>query len=370
MIESSLRTSIILCACFGEQFKFEEVEPPLSPKSFGTRDFSAGGISSRTLDWDAKFEDNHVEEVETTMKDALSLNYVEARALLGRLEYQRGNYAAALQVFRGIDIRSLIPKMPKSVIELEFQQERDVQAAKECNAILDTVKDALPKGLPVGVFGDCKFQEMFHMALESFPVLWKKAGCLEEAMIERENPEVAFSLGLAAAVSRDINAALESSRDYLHMTMGSSVKGRRLLALVVSAGQSLSEAETVVNLALDETIELDHIGLLRLKCKLQIAQGRPTQAIETYTFLFTLIQAQTRSQTMKSVMLLKRLEAEEWQDLSYINTGPRLWSDASICVNKAMSFGAYSPTNWHAAGWCFFICGYFHVYLFTSLLCN
>ncbi|KAF3773061.1 hypothetical protein EJ110_NYTH56285 [Nymphaea thermarum] len=65
------------------------------------------------------------------------------------------------------------------------------------------------------------------------------------------------------------------------MTMESSVKGWRLLALVVSAGQSLSEAEIVVNLALDETVELDHIGLLRLKCKLQIAQGRPTQAIET-----------------------------------------------------------------------------------------
>ncbi|KAF3782538.1 hypothetical protein EJ110_NYTH19095 [Nymphaea thermarum] len=180
-----------------------------------------------------------------------------------------------------------------------------------------TVKDALPKGLPIGVFGDCKFQEMFHMALESLRVLWKKAGCLEEAMIERENPEVSFSLGLAAAVSRDINATLESSRAYLHMTMGSSVKGWRLFALV-----SLSEAETVGNLALDETVELDHIGLLRLKCKLQLAQGRPTQAIDKL-----------------GLMLRKRLEAKAWQDLSYIYTGLRLWSDASICVNKAMEPG-------------------------------
>ncbi|XP_031481821.1 protein NPGR1-like [Nymphaea colorata] len=43
---------------------------------WSTREVSAGGISSRTLDWDAKFVDNYVEE--------------EARALLGRLEYQRG----------------------------------------------------------------------------------------------------------------------------------------------------------------------------------------------------------------------------------------------------------------------------------------
>ncbi|KAF3774334.1 hypothetical protein EJ110_NYTH51428 [Nymphaea thermarum] len=52
----------MLHACSGDQFKFEEVELPLSPESYATRDFSASGISSRTLDWDAKFEDNHVEE--------------------------------------------------------------------------------------------------------------------------------------------------------------------------------------------------------------------------------------------------------------------------------------------------------------------
>ncbi|CAN6448124.1 unnamed protein product [Victoria cruziana] len=553
----------MLCACSGEQFKFEEVEPPLSPESLATRDFSAGGISSRTLDWDARFEDNHVEEVETTLKEALSLNYEEARALLGRLEYQRGNYAAALQVFRGIDIQSLLPKMTKSIADkVQYQKARlkgqkiqnntmsmhsvsllleaillkarsleqlglIKEAAKECNAILELVEDALPNGLPIGVFEDCKLQEMFHKALELLPVLWKKAGCLEEAiasyrralvrpwnldlknlsaiqkdlaatllycgietplpphlkilgaifpksnmeeatllllilveklisgeivwdpdimnhlgfalsisgcfdvlanviekllpgvysrakrwyllslcyysdgqndaalnllknglgrsencyylpsvllaaklctqnprsfkegvelaysameladsprdvhlmgvamhllgvayglharfsvsdkerlflqndslkwlrkaaLIEKENPEVAFSLALAAAVSRDLNAALESSRDHLHMTIGSSAKGWRLLALVVSASQSLDEAETVVNLALDETVGLDHIGLLRLKGKLQIAQGRATQAIDTYTLLLALIQAQKRSPTMKS----------------------------------------------------------------------
>lgn len=37
--------------------------------------------------------------------------------MLGRLEYQRGNFDAALQVFQGIDIRSLTPRMIKAIIE-------------------------------------------------------------------------------------------------------------------------------------------------------------------------------------------------------------------------------------------------------------
>lgn len=35
--------------------------------------------------------------------------------MLGRLEYQRGNFDAALQVFQGIDIRSLTPRMVKAI---------------------------------------------------------------------------------------------------------------------------------------------------------------------------------------------------------------------------------------------------------------
>lgn len=35
----------------------------------------------------------------------------EARALLGRIEYQKGNIEAALHVFEGIDIAAATPKM-------------------------------------------------------------------------------------------------------------------------------------------------------------------------------------------------------------------------------------------------------------------
>ncbi|KAJ7966527.1 Tetratricopeptide repeat protein 7A [Quillaja saponaria] len=206
----------MLCACSGEQFKFED--PPQSPESLATRDFSASGLSSRTGDWESKFEDTHVDEAESTLKEALSLNYEEARALLGRLEYQRGNFDAALQVFQGIDIRGLTPRMIRAIVERTRQTKprskgdnmppdvmsmhsvsllleaillkaksleelgRYIDAAKECKIILDTVESALPNGMPEGVGEDCKLQEMFHKALELLPNLWSNAGFLDEAI--------------------------------------------------------------------------------------------------------------------------------------------------------------------------------------------
>ncbi|KAJ1430387.1 Tetratricopeptide-like helical domain superfamily [Sesbania bispinosa] len=207
----------MLCACSGEQFKFEE--PPQSPESLATRDFSASGLSSRTADWESKFDETQVEEVESTLKEALSLNYEEARALLGRLEYQRGNLEAALQVFQGIDIKGLTPRMIKAIAERIKQRKprskadivilpnvlslhsvsllleaillkalsleelgRYIDAAKECRIILDTVESALPNGMPEGIGEDCKLQEMFHRALELLPSLWIRAGFLDEAV--------------------------------------------------------------------------------------------------------------------------------------------------------------------------------------------
>jgi hypothetical protein len=63
----------MLCACSGEQYKFEEA--PQSPDSLATRDFSASGLSSRTGDWDSRLNDNQVEDVEATLKEAISLTY-------------------------------------------------------------------------------------------------------------------------------------------------------------------------------------------------------------------------------------------------------------------------------------------------------
>lgn len=611
-----------MCACSGEQFKFEE--PPQSPESLATRDFSASGLSSRTGDWDSKFDDIQVDEAESTLKEALSLNYEEARALLGRLEFQRGNFDAALQVFQGIDIRNLTPRMAKAIVErirhrkprlkgdsyvlLNVMSLHSVsllteaillkarslgelgrlrEAAKECKIILDTVESALPNGMPEDIGEDCKLQEMFHKALELLPILWTKAGYLDEAItayrralikpwnlnperlagvqkclactllysgveaslppqlqvwgpttpnnnteeaillllilmkkvalneikwdsevldhlcyafsvtgqfellanhfeqalpglysraerwyllalcysacgqnevalnllkkvagcseaknkphfpslllgaklcsqdqvhvhegiefsrkaidlvshqcehfmgqahkflgvcyggaarasisdsdridFQRESlnslnnaalngkgdPEVMFSLGLENAVQRNLDAAFGHTMKYSDMVAGSSGRGWKLLALVVSAEQRFNDAGSIVDFALDEVGRTDQLELLRLKAVLQVAQEHPKQAIETYRILLAFVQAQKDSKVKNSeqektfdpeAIVERKLEKEAWRDLAAIYTKLGLWPDAEICVNKAKLIEFYSPQSWHTSG--------------------
>ncbi|KAL2346479.1 hypothetical protein Fmac_000479 [Flemingia macrophylla] len=207
----------MLCACSGDQFKFDD--PPQSPESLAARDFFATAVSSTTQEREPKFDETQLQQAESTLKEALSLNYEEARALLGRLEFQRGNYDAALQVFQGIDIESLVPRIIKAIAERTKQRKprskadvvvlnvmslhsisllleaillkarsleelgKCIAAAKECRIILDTVESALPDGMPEGIGEDCKLQEVFHKALELLPSLWIKAGFLDEAVV-------------------------------------------------------------------------------------------------------------------------------------------------------------------------------------------
>ncbi|MBA0828052.1 hypothetical protein Goarm_012776 [Gossypium armourianum] len=613
----------MLCACSGEQFKFEDA--PQSPESLATRDFSASGLSSRTGDWESKLDDVQVDEAESTLKEALSLNYEEARALLGRLEYQRGNFDAALQVFQGIDIKGLKPRMTRAIVERTRQRKlrskgdiippsvmslhsvsllleaillkaksldelghfRD--AAKECNIILDVVEAAFPNGMHEGIAEDCKLQEMFHKALELLPRLWKKAGFLGEAITAyrrvlvkpwnldslrvaslqkdlaanllyggvesslpphlqvwgsanpngnmeeaillllvlmqkvaygeikwdsdimdhlifaltvtgqfellgsyveqalpgiyeranrwyllalcyaaagqnevalnllkkvsgqseakhkphipallfgaklssqdpkhahygitfarsvidsaaddqvnehfksqahkflgvcygngarisisdaersvfqkeslaslnsavfnmKEDPELIFNLSLENAVQRNLDVAFDNAMVYSNMVTEDSGRGWRLLALILSADRRFKDAETILEVALDEAGSLDQLELLRLRAVLQIAQERPKQAIETYRILLSLIKTQreSRSNNFESAkssdsegITERVLELAAWQDLATVYTKFGSWLDAEICVNKAKSIELYSPKSWHTSG--------------------
>ncbi|TYI92963.1 hypothetical protein E1A91_D02G105700v1 [Gossypium mustelinum] len=613
----------MLCACSGEQFKFEDA--PQSPESLATRDFSASGLSSRTGDWESKLDDVQVDEAESTLKEALSLNYEEARALLGRLEYQRGNFDAALQVFQGIDIKGLKPRMTGAIVERTRQRKlrskgdiippsvmslhsvsllleaillkaksldelghfRD--AAKECNIILDVVEAAFPNGMHEGIAEDCKLQEMFHKALELLPRLWKKAGFLGEAITAyrrvlvkpwnldplrvaslqkdlaanllyggvesslpphlqvwgsanpngnmeeaillllvlmqkvaygeikwdsdimdhlifaltvtgqfellgsyveqalpgiyeranswyllalcyaaagqnevalnllkkvsgqseakhkphipallfgaklssqdpkhahygitfarnvidsaaddqvnehfksqahkflgvcygnaarisisdaersvfqkeslaslncaafnmKEDPDLIFNLSLENAVQRNLDVAFDNAMVYSNMVTEDSGRGWRLLALILSADRRFKDAETILEVALDEAGSLDQLELLRLRAVLQIAQERPKQAIETYRILLSLIKTQreSRSNNFESAkssdsegVTERVLELAAWQDLATVYTKFGSWLDAEICVNKAKSIELHSPKSWHTSG--------------------
>lgn len=609
----------MLCACSGERERLHFDEMPQSPDSLATRDFSVNGLSLRTGDLDSKIDISHqVDDVESALKEGLSLNYEEARALLGRLEYQRRNFEGALQVFQGIDVPALRPRMIKAIaerikprkvhskveillvnqmswhsvsllLEAIFLKSKSLEelgrledAAAECKTILDIVESAWSNGVPVGIGDECKLKQMLHKALHLLPRLWEQAGVIEEAIsayrralskswdlcpqscatlqkdlavtllyggsevtlpsnlqhygsrspennieeailllfilfekvtskkicwdpeimdhltfalsiskqyqslagyveqilpgintrrerwyllalcysasgleisalnllrkalgrsennkdhfpslilgaklchripalddecldfarkairccsieqhyhhligvashllgscyrhcakssksdperlkfekksldslqsaesIEKNDPEVIYSIALEHAMQRNLNLARDYAIRYLDMMAGASVSGWRLLALVVSAEQNLEEAEAIVDLSIDESGKVEQMELLRLKAVLQVEQEEFKGAVETYRFLLSMIQARRDKQswcTNCEIESEQRLEMETWLDLSHVYTKLGLWADSNTCLNRAKSFGYFSPRTWHETG--------------------
>ncbi|KAG9446890.1 hypothetical protein H6P81_013018 [Aristolochia fimbriata] len=211
---ASLR-KVMKCLCSAEQLGADEMIQ--SSESLATRDYAASACSSRTVEGERKRDTGNIEEAESSLRESGCLNYEEARALLGRLEYQRGNVEAALHVFDGIDIGAITPKMKHAMtrkverrkrrmsdatsasmsmhavsllFEAIFLKAKSLQdlgrfkeAAQSCKVILDTVESALPEGLPENFGTDCKLQETLNMAVELLPELWKLAGFFHEAIL-------------------------------------------------------------------------------------------------------------------------------------------------------------------------------------------
>lgn len=114
--------------------------------------------------------------------------------------------------------------------------------------------------------------------------------------LDPNNSELIFDLGVQYAEHRNLNAALHYAKKYVDITGGSILKGWRLLVLVLSAQQRFSEAQVVTDAALDETAKWDQGTLLRMKAKLKTAQSLHKDAIESYSYLLALVQAQKKSQ--------------------------------------------------------------------------
>ncbi|OEL24250.1 hypothetical protein BAE44_0014731 [Dichanthelium oligosanthes] len=145
--------------------------------------------------------------------EGLSLNYEEARALLGRLEFQKGNVEVALRVFDGIDLQAAIqqfqPSLSKTpskkgrtkseipssvpqnnpaslVLEAIYLKSLSLQklgksteAANQCKSILDSVESMFQNGTPDI---EQKFQETVNKSVELLPEAWKHAGSYLEAL--------------------------------------------------------------------------------------------------------------------------------------------------------------------------------------------
>ncbi|XVF32350.1 hypothetical protein REPUB_Repub17cG0074300 [Reevesia pubescens] len=207
---------IMNCLCTGEQSR-KELKMIPSSESLATKDYSLSAYSSKVSDGEKKPDTGNIEEAELSLRESSSLNYEEARALLGRIEYQKGNIEAALHVFEGIDIATITPKMkltfarrverrkrrshdyappPMSIhavsllLEAIFLKAKSLQhlqrfreAAQTCRVILDIVESSLPEGLPENFGADCKLQETLNKAVELLPELWKFSDSPPEAIL-------------------------------------------------------------------------------------------------------------------------------------------------------------------------------------------
>ncbi|XVF58493.1 hypothetical protein PTKIN_Ptkin07bG0070400 [Pterospermum kingtungense] len=169
-----------------------------SQESGAVREFCANGVSMSTADVEAKLDQGNIEEAESSLREGCSLNFEEARALLGKLEYQRGNVEGALQVLDGIDLQAAIQRLQPSpansqhttsfVLASVYLKAKSLQklgrfteAAQDCTNVLDAVGRIFPQGI-LEVQVENHMQETVSKAIELLPELWKQAGNHQEAI--------------------------------------------------------------------------------------------------------------------------------------------------------------------------------------------
>ncbi|WOL19115.1 tetratricopeptide repeat protein 7A-like [Canna indica] len=189
----------------------EEEEVPVKEPEVSAKD-----LSVKTSEGESKpAADGNIQEAESSLREGISLNYEEARALLGRLEYQKGNIEAAVRVFDGIDLQAAIQRLQSSssektpskrnrtrgesihavpqnaaglVLEAIYLKAMSLrklgkatEAAHECTSVLDAVEKMFQTGIP-DISVEQKLQETVSRSVELLPELWKQAGYYQEAL--------------------------------------------------------------------------------------------------------------------------------------------------------------------------------------------
>ncbi|XP_065637113.1 protein NPGR2 [Quercus suber] len=291
---------IMKCLCAGEQFgAVDEMVP--SSESLATKDRSDSGCSSKASEVGGKKLDiGNIEEAESSLRESGSLNYEEARALLGRYEYQKGNIEAALHVFEGIDIAAVTPKIKITLAKREHRKRRSQnfapppmsmhavsllleaiflkakslqdlgrfkEAAQSCKVILDIVESSLPEGLPENFGADCKLQETLNKAVELLPELWKLVDSPHEAILSYRRA-LLLNWNLDAVTTAKIQKEFaifllycgsEASPPNLRSQMGSSFVPRNNIEEAILLLMMLLRKVTLKRIEWDPSI-LDHLS--------------------------------------------------------------------------------------------------------------
>ncbi|KAG2319370.1 hypothetical protein Bca52824_012583 [Brassica carinata] len=110
-----------------------------------------------------------------------------------------------------------------------------------------------------------------------------QTGYLALESADMTDPRVLHRLALENAEERKLDSALAYAKHALKLGAESDLEVWLLLARILSAQKRFSDAESIVDAALDETGKWEQGKLLRLKAKLRVAKGEAKDAIETYT---------------------------------------------------------------------------------------
>ncbi|RDY02317.1 Protein NPGR2, partial [Mucuna pruriens] len=207
------------CMCLREPLRGEDETVP-SSDSHAIREFYSSTASGRSFlggEIEMGSDSGKMDEAELSLRESGILDTEEARALLGRDEYQEGNIEAALRVYETINIGAVTPKMrislaksrerrkkhshyyatpPMSIytagllLEAIFLKAKCLQvlgrfkeAAQTCKVILDIVESSSPEGLPQSFGDEYKLQETLSKAVELLPELWKLADSPREVIL-------------------------------------------------------------------------------------------------------------------------------------------------------------------------------------------
>ncbi|PHT86362.1 hypothetical protein T459_08468 [Capsicum annuum] len=174
-------------------------------------------------------------------------------------------------------------------------------------------------------------------------------------LTKMSDTNIMYHLCLENAEQRKLDTAVHYANWLLKLEVGSTLKGWMLLARVLSAQKRFLDAETVINVALEQSGKWDHGELLRTKAKLQIAQGQVKNAIETYTQLLAILQVQRKSFILGENLNelgehCRTLELETWLDLASIYIKLSMWRDAEKCLSKTEAVSSYSACRLYTAG--------------------
>lgn len=131
---------------------------------------------------------------------------------------------------------------------------------------------------------------------------------LEKAdQIMPKDYKVIYHLSLENAEQRKLDAALYYAKLLLKLEAGSNIKSWVLLARILSAKKCYLDAVDIVDAALEQSGMWGQGELLQTKARIQMAQGKLKNAVESYTQLLAILQLRSKAAGSGTNLVMVRI---------------------------------------------------------------